>query len=128
MAEPTEATKDEQGPGLAMPTGGHWAYVASALVSVFGLGLGLALGDQRPVVTALWSAALLLSMVSLFRPTMPAWLYLFAASTYLMVVELGVIHSLSVSGWLSFAIGGLIPCMALWSVRPRRKAHIQWLR
>ena len=128
MAEPAGAMRDETAavPGFAMPKGGHWAYVASALVSVFGF--GLTLGDQLPLVTALWAAALLLSLVSLVRPTLPAWLYLFAASAYLMMVELSGIHSLSASTWLLFALGGLIPCMALWSVRPRRKAHTSWLR
>ncbi len=128
MAEPAEAMSDETAalPGLTMPKGRHWAYVATAVVSVFGL--GLALGDQQAMVTALWAAALLLSLVSLVRPTLPAWLYLFGASAYAMVVELGLIQSFSVFTWLVFAIVGLMPCMALWSARPRRKAKTSWLR
>ena len=127
MAEPAEAMEDEPAvPGFTIPNSGHWAYVASALVSVFGL--GLALGDRVPVETSLWALGLLLSLVSLVRPTLPAWLYLFGASAYLMVVYLSGMQSLSVSDWLLFSMVGVIPCMALWSVRPRRKAPTSWLR
>ena len=128
MDEPTDAMSEHPvaGSGLTMPKGNDWAYVASAVVSVFGL--GLALGDREAVVTALWATALLFSLVSLVRPTLPAWLYLFGGSAYLMVTDVLGIQSLSVSDWVLFAIVGLIPCMALWSARPRRRSQTSWLR
>ncbi len=118
MREPAESMNAEHPvPRLAMPKETGWYFLPAVSSTLFVAG---ALGGGSQVLIGLNLLMLALALVSLIRPTLVAWMYLMAGSIVYLSILLSMIESLSVFEWSFFAVFGLAPTMALWTIRPRR--------
>ena len=109
--------QDESTPRWMVPPMTRWAYVAPALGAF--LFVGHAWEDSGPTGAAPYALALLLSVVSIVRPTLLAWLALaILYGAYLVLMIAAVAEP--IGEWLVFVMVGAVPSAALWWARPRR--------
>jgi len=105
-----------------MPKDGRWAYLAPALAG-FLVSSGILVEDGA-LAALPHAGVLLLSLVSFLRPTVVGWVGLaLAALSYLGLAMWGFVQFRFVD-WLGITLIGILPIMALWSVRPRRPATL----
>jgi hypothetical protein len=100
-----------------MPKETGW-YFLSAVSSVFFI--GGALGGGSRFLVALNVLMLVLSLVSLVRPTVLAWTYVMVGSVVYCCILLSMVSSFAVIDWAFLTVLGAVPSMGLWSIRPRR--------
>ena len=116
--ESTPSSLGEAGENrLKMPKETGW-YFLSAVSSVFFIGGALG-GDSR-IFVALNLLMLVLSLVSLVRPTVLAWTYVMLGSIVYCFVLLSGVRGVAVFDWAFLTVLGAVPSMGLWSIRPRR--------
>jgi hypothetical protein len=104
---------------LKMPKETGW-YFLSAVSSVFFI--GGALGGTSWILLALNLLMLLLSLVSLVRPTALAWIYVMLGSVVYSSILLSMVRGVAIFDWAAVTLLGAIPTMGLWSIRPRRES------
>jgi hypothetical protein len=105
-----------------MPRDGRWAYLVPALAG-FIVSSGIFVeGDALAALPH--AGVLLLSLVSFLRPTVIGWVGLtLAVLSYLGLAMWGFVQFRFLD-WLGITLIGILPMMALWSVRPRRPATL----
>ncbi len=89
----------------------RWAYLAPALSGF--LFVGHAYEDAGPVAAAPYALVLLLSLVSLVRPTQVAWLVLAILDGAYMVLLVAAVMEVQFGDWILFFLLGAIPTAAL---------------
>ena len=108
---------------LVMPKGSWW-YLLPTVSSVFFL--GGTLGGDSQVLVAVSLLMLLLAIVSLVRPTIPAWACLMVGSVGNLAFLFWSLNnswhgSPTLGQWILFTVIGLLPAMALWRHRPQSR-------
>lgn len=108
-------------PGFEMRPETRWAYIAPALGGF--LFIGHALEDAGPFAAMPYAMVFLLSLVSLLRPTIGAWVVLCVAYGAYLALTVTAFVRIEFSDWQVFFLIGLVPAVALWFARPRRKGN-----
>ena len=103
---------------LTVPKQTGW-YFLSAVSSVFFIGGAVGGGSRTPFALSL--LMLVLSLVSLVRPTVLAWTYVMLGSVLYSFILLSMIRGVAVFDWAALTLVGAIPTVGLWSIRPRQR-------